>query len=143
MKNVKIEGIIVTNSTNFANSCPPHARSRYLPPNQTTADEITSETMLFSMSALVRNVQGYMIDLEGIKTRYGIAHCDDVRYVEGVVADCSSAGVAEDQARKRRTALMADSARRVSRRARVRGGRLIRGAILRVAFRLFYQSCSP
>lgn len=71
-----------------------------------------------------------MIDLDGIKTRYGIAHCEDVRYVEGVVADCSFAGVAEDQARKRRTALMADSARRVSNRARVRGGRLIRGSIL-------------
>jgi len=143
MKNVKIDGIIVTKSTNFANSCPPHARSRYLPPNQTTADEMTSETMLFSMSALVRNVQGYIIDLDGIRTRYGIAHCDAVKYVEGDVADCSFAGVAEDQARKRRTALMADSARRVSSRARVRGGRLIRGGILDVTFRLLSQSCSP
>jgi hypothetical protein len=71
-----------------------------------------------------------MIDLEGIKTRYGIAHCDAVRYVEGDVADCSFAGVAEDQARKRRTALMTDSARSVSNRARVRGGRLIREGIL-------------
>lgn len=142
MKNVKIEGIIVTKSTNFANSCPPHARSRYLPPNQTTADEMTSETILFSMSALVRNVQGYMIDLDGIKTRYGIAHCDAVRYVEGVVADCSFAGVAKDQARNRRTALMAESARRVSRRARVRGGRLIRGGILGNCLKLC-QYCSP
>ena len=94
---------------------------------------MTSETILFSMSALVRNVQGYMI---------GIAHCDAVRYVEGVVADCSFAGVAEDQARKRRTALMADSARRVRRRARVRGGRLIRGGILESCLELC-QYCSP
>lgn len=71
-----------------------------------------------------------MIDLDGTRTRYGMAHCEEVRYVEGVVADCSFAEVAEDQARKRRTALMADSASRVSRRARVRGGRLIRGGIL-------------
>ena len=139
MKNVSIDGIIVTNRTNFANSCPPQARSRYLPPNQTTADEITSETMLFSISARVRNVQGYTIDLDGIRTRYGMAHCDEVRYVEGFVADCSFAGVAEDQERNRRTALMADSERRVSKRARVSGGRLIRGGILEVCLQLLCQ----
>lgn len=79
MKKVTIFGIIVVNKTNFENSCPPHARSRYLPPNQTTADEMTSETMLFSISALVRNVQGNLIDCVGIRTRYGIAHCGDLR----------------------------------------------------------------
>jgi hypothetical protein len=120
----------VTKRTNFANSCPPHARSRYLPPNQTTADEITSETILFSMSALVRNVHGNLIDFVGIKTRYGIAHCGEVRYIEGAVADCSFVGVAVDQERKRRAAFTADSERRVSRRPRVSGGRLIRGGIL-------------
>lgn len=148
MKNVSIDGIIVTNRTNLANSCPPQARSRYLPPNQTTADEITSETMLFSMSALVRNVQGYTIDLDGIRTRYGMAHCDEVRYVEGFVADCSFAGVAEDQERNRRTALMADSERRVSKRARVSRGRLIRGGIFKTAFTRCVKTnycsyCSP
>jgi hypothetical protein len=120
----------VTKRTNFANSCPPHARSRYLPPNQTTADEITSETILFSISALVRNVHGNLIDFVGIKTRYGIAHCGEVRYIEGAVADCSFVGVAVDQERKRRAAFTADSERRVSRRPRVSGGRLIRGGIL-------------
>jgi hypothetical protein len=142
MKNVRIEGIIVTKRTNFANSCPPQARSRYLPPNQTTADEITSETMLFSIRALVRNVQGYTIDLDGMRTKYGIAHCDEVKYVEGFVADCSFAGVAEDQERKRRTALMADSESRVSSKARVSGGRLIRGGILWICFWSFRHSIS-
>lgn len=125
MKNVSIDGIIVTKRTNLANSCPPQARSRYLPPNQTTADEMTSDTMLFSMSALVRNVHGNLIDLVGIKTRYGIAHCGEVRYIEGAVADCSFVGVAVDQERKRSAALMADSERRVRSRARVSGGRLM------------------
>lgn len=129
-KNVTIEGIIVTNNTNLANSCPPQARSRYLPPNQTTADEMSRETILFSMSALVRDVQGNLIDLVGIKTRYGIAHCGEVKIIEGAVVDCSFVGVAVDQERKRRAALTADSERRVSRRARVSGGRLIRGGIV-------------
>jgi hypothetical protein len=119
----------------LANSCPPHARSRYLPPNQTTADEMTRETILFSMSALVRNVQGNLIDLVGIKTRYGMAHCGEVRYIEGAVVDCSFVGVAVDQERKRRAAFTADSERRVSRRPRVSGGRLIRGGISKCALR--------
>lgn len=133
MKKVRIDGIIVTKRTNFANSCPPQARSRYLPPNQTTADEMTSETILFSIRALVRKVHGNLIDCVGIKTRYGIAHCGEVRYIEGAVADCSFVGVAEDQERKRSAAFTADSERRVSRRALVSGGRLIRGGILRGA----------
>jgi len=45
------------------------------------------------------------------------------------VADCSFVGVLADQERKRRTAFKADRERRVRRRARVRGGRLIRGGI--------------
>jgi hypothetical protein len=77
----------------------------------------------------VRNVQGNLIDLVGIKTKYGIAHCGEVRYIEGAVADCSFVGVAVDQERKRRAAFMADRERRVSRRPRVSGGRLIRGGI--------------
>lgn len=133
MKKVRMEGIIVTKRTNFANSRPPQARSRYLPPNQTTADEMTSETMLFSISALVRKVHGNLIERIGIKTRYGIAHCGEVRYIEGAVADCSFVGVAEDQELKRRAAFTADSERRVSRRPRVNGGRLILGGILRGA----------
>jgi hypothetical protein len=76
------------------------------------------------MSALVRNVQGNLIDLVGIKTRYGMAHCGEVRYIEGAVVDCSFVGVAVDQERKRRAAFTADSERRVSRRPRVSGGRL-------------------
>ena len=130
MKNVTMDGIIVTKSTNFANSCPPQARSRYLPPNQTTRDEMSSETTLFSISALVRNVQGNLIDFVGIKTRYGTAHCGEVSIIEGAVLDCSFAGVAVDQEWKRMAALMADRARRVSKRARVSGGRLIRGGML-------------
>lgn len=57
-KNVVMLGTIVTKSTNLANSCLPHARSRYFPPNQTTALEMTRETMLFSIRALVRKVHG-------------------------------------------------------------------------------------
>jgi hypothetical protein len=82
------------------------------------------------MRALVRKVQGNLIDLVGIKTRYEIAHCGEVRYIEGAVADCSFVGVAVDQERKRRAAFTADRERRVSRRPRVSGGRLIRGGIL-------------
>lgn len=79
MKNVKMFGIIVTNKTNFANSCPPQALSRYLPPNQTTAEDIARETMLFSISALVRKVHGNLMDCVGIKTKYGMAHSGEVR----------------------------------------------------------------
>jgi hypothetical protein len=79
MKNVRMFGIIVTNKTNFANSCPPQARSRYLPPNQTTAEEIARETMLFSIRALVRNVHGNLMDWVGIRTKYGIAHSGEVK----------------------------------------------------------------
>lgn len=71
-----------------------------------------------------------MIDLVGIKTKYGIAHRGEVRYIEGAVVSLS--GVLADQERKRRTALRADSDRRVSRIARVIGGRLIRGGMAEV-----------
>lgn len=71
-----------------------------------------------------------MIDCVGINTRYGIAHRGEVRYIEGAVVSLS--GVLEDQERKRRAALRADKDSKVSRRARVMGGRLIRGGMVEV-----------
>jgi hypothetical protein len=69
-----------------------------------------------------------------------MAHCGEVRYIEGAVVDCSFVGVAVDQERKRRAALTADSERRVSRRPRVSGGRLIRGGMLGcVLFRSWFS----
>jgi hypothetical protein len=129
MKKVRILGIIVTNRMNFANSCPPQARSRYLPPNQTTAEDIASETMLFSISALVRKVHGNLMDCVGIRTKYGIAQSGEVSQIDGAVADCSFVGVLDDQERKRRKALSKERERSVRRSARVRGGRFIRGGI--------------
>lgn len=129
-KKVTMFGIMVTKMVNLANSAPPHARSRYFPPNHTTAPEIPRLTTLFSMRALVRNVHGNLIDLVGTKTRYGTAHCGEEKTTDGAVACCSWALVAELQVRKRRKAFKVLRARRVRRRPRVRGGRLRRGGMV-------------
>jgi hypothetical protein len=72
-------GIKDVNTTNFANSLLPHALSRYLPPKKTTTALTTIDTRLFSTTADVKNVHGYMMLLVGTSTRYGIAHCGDER----------------------------------------------------------------
>jgi hypothetical protein len=67
--NAKTLGSIATNKQNFPNSSLPHARSKYLPPNQITAPLTLRPSTLFSTNAAVNNVQGYLMLYVGTMTK--------------------------------------------------------------------------